>query len=96
MDGQAARATLRPLRAEGPDEAVPRADDLPALWTSARLGGEQLTLKREMPNQTIETLHALLDSHFTLARTLDLPFLIREHAHKFQWSVAQATGRIRR
>ncbi|MHC1769672.1 MAG: putative 4-mercaptohistidine N1-methyltransferase [Verrucomicrobiia bacterium] len=48
------------------------------------------------PVRTLETLHALLDSHFTLARTLDLPFLIREHARKFQWSVAQATVWIRR
>lgn len=48
------------------------------------------------PVRTLETLHALLDPHFTLARTLDLPFLIREHARKFQWSVAQATVWIRR
>jgi hypothetical protein len=38
----------------------------------------------------------VLDPHFTLARTLELPFLIREHARKFQWSVAQATVWIRR
>jgi hypothetical protein len=48
------------------------------------------------PVRTLDTLHALLDSHFTLVRTLDLPFLIREHARKFQWSVAQATVWIRR
>lgn len=28
---------------------------------------------------------------FRLARRLDLPFLIREHARKYQWSVAEAT-----
>jgi len=28
---------------------------------------------------------------FRLRRRLDLPFLIREHARKFQWSVAEAT-----
>jgi putative 4-mercaptohistidine N1-methyltranferase len=48
------------------------------------------------PVRTLETLHALLDPQFILARTLDLPFLIREHARKFQWSVALATRWIRR
>ena len=48
------------------------------------------------PVRTLETLHGLLAPHFTLSRTLDLPFLIREHARKFQWSVAQATVWIRR
>ena len=48
------------------------------------------------PVRTLETLRAVLDPHFTLARTLDLPFLIREHARKFQWSVALATVWIRR
>jgi putative 4-mercaptohistidine N1-methyltranferase len=48
------------------------------------------------PVRTLETLRALLDPHFTLARTLDLPFLIREHARKFQWSVALATVWARR
>jgi putative 4-mercaptohistidine N1-methyltranferase len=48
------------------------------------------------PIRTLATLHALLDPHFTLARTLDMPFVIREHARKFQWSVAQATVWIRR
>jgi putative 4-mercaptohistidine N1-methyltranferase len=48
------------------------------------------------PVRTLQTLQAVLDPHFTLARTLDLPFLIREHARKFQWSVALATVWIRR
>ena len=48
------------------------------------------------PVQTLETLQALLDRHFVLARTLDLPFLIREHARKFQWSVALGTVWTRR
>jgi ADP-ribosylglycohydrolase len=48
------------------------------------------------PVHTLRTLQALLGPHFLLARTLDLPFLIREHARKFQWSVAQATVWIRR
>ena len=48
------------------------------------------------PVRTLETLRAVLDPYFTLARTLDMPFVIREHARKFQWSVAQATVWIRR
>ena len=48
------------------------------------------------PVRTLETLQAVLAPHFNLVRTLDLPFLIREHARKFQWSVALATVWIRR
>ena len=48
------------------------------------------------PVRTLATLQALLEPHFTLARTLDMPFVIREHVRKFQWSVAQATVWIRR
>jgi putative 4-mercaptohistidine N1-methyltranferase len=48
------------------------------------------------PVRTLQTLGAVLEPEFALTRTLDLPFLIREHARKFQWSVAQATVWIRR
>ncbi len=40
---------------------------------------------------TLAGLRASLEPAFELRRTLDLPFLIREHARKFQWSVAQAS-----
>jgi putative 4-mercaptohistidine N1-methyltranferase len=40
-------------------------------------------LQRELPD-------------FQLLTTKDLPFLIREHARKFQWSIAQATIWVRR
>ncbi len=40
---------------------------------------------------TLDGLRAALDPHFTLTGTRNLPFLIREHARKFQWSVALAT-----
>lgn len=46
--------------------------------------------------RTLDALQAVLQPHFTLVRTLDMPFVIREHARKFQWSVAQATVWIRR
>lgn len=39
---------------------------------------------------TFDTLVELLAGDFTLERHLDLPFLIREHARKFQWSVSRA------
>lgn len=40
--------------------------------------------------RTSEVLSRHLDG-FDLARRVDLPFVIREHARKFQWSVAEAT-----
>lgn len=40
---------------------------------------------------TIDGLVTALAGDFTLMGRKDLPFLIREHARKFQWSVAQAT-----
>lgn len=57
------------------------------------LGG----LQREGAGKT--TLRGLIEElseNFVLVRELDLPFLIREHARKFQWSVAQATIWIRK
>jgi putative 4-mercaptohistidine N1-methyltranferase len=40
---------------------------------------------------TLDGLKEALSGEFTLVTTKDLPFLIREHARKFQWSVAQAS-----
>ncbi len=40
---------------------------------------------------TLEGLQLALSPAFTLLQTMDLPFLIREHARKYQWSVAQAS-----
>jgi putative 4-mercaptohistidine N1-methyltranferase len=40
---------------------------------------------------TLDGLHRHLDAHFSIQRAFDLPFLIREHARKFQWTVAQAS-----
>jgi putative 4-mercaptohistidine N1-methyltranferase len=48
------------------------------------------------PMRTAETLARLLMPQLTLVRTLDLPFLLREHARKFQWSVALATVWVRK
>lgn len=46
--------------------------------------------------RSLDTLKDLLKSDFVLQETLDLPFLIREHARKFQWSVAEASRWIRK
>lgn len=43
-----------------------------------------------------DVLDALLAEHFTLEHVQELPFLIREHSRKFQWSVARGTRWIRR
>ena len=42
------------------------------------------------PVRGMETLRELLDADFEFTGTRELPFLIREHSHKFQWSVSQA------
>jgi len=41
--------------------------------------------------RTLDGLHAVLDPHFALQRRLDMPLLIREHARKFEYIVAEAT-----
>jgi putative 4-mercaptohistidine N1-methyltranferase len=40
---------------------------------------------------TLDGLRSALSLDFTLSATRDLPFLIREHGRKYQWSVALAT-----
>jgi putative 4-mercaptohistidine N1-methyltranferase len=45
---------------------------------------------------TLEWLQSGLGAHFALMNVRDQPFLIREHARKYQWSVAQATVWSRR
>ena len=57
---------------------------------------EEFTPRANWLSPTLDGLRAALAPHFDLLATRDLPFLIREHARKFQWSVAQATVWIRR
>lgn len=52
------------------------------------LGGK---VEAGRPCKTMNGLKTELGKDFDLQRTLDLPFLIREHARKFQWSVAQGS-----
>ena len=48
------------------------------------------------PVRTMQTLRETLEPEFQLSKTSDMPFLIREHSRKFQWSVAIATTWIRK
>lgn len=57
------------------------------------LGGVE---QKNRVRSTLEGLEAVLASYFVKVREMDLPFLIREHARKFQWSVAQGTIWIRK
>lgn len=43
------------------------------------------------PMDTLASLKEILSPDFVFRGTKDLPFLIREHARKFQWSVSQAS-----
>ena len=43
------------------------------------------------PVKSIHTLGKSLNSGFTMVECFDIPFVIREHARKFQWGVSQAT-----
>ncbi|MES2706813.1 MAG: putative 4-mercaptohistidine N1-methyltransferase [Verrucomicrobiota bacterium] len=52
----------------------------------------EFTPPENMPRvRTFDWLTAQLSPAFALRRRLDIPFLIREHARKFQWSVALGT-----
>jgi len=48
------------------------------------------------PVKTFDTLREILSPHFRLVRRRDLPFLIREHARKFQLGLAEASLWLRR
>jgi hypothetical protein len=62
------------------EEFTPKAE-----W----LGGIRDDLGRAI--SSLEGLSRELEVFFDHESTKDMPFLIREHARKFQWSVAQAT-----
>jgi len=52
------------------------------------LGGFERDGKRV---KTLDTLQEILSPNFDFSFCKNLPFLIREHARKFQWTVAEAT-----
>jgi putative 4-mercaptohistidine N1-methyltranferase len=41
--------------------------------------------------RTLDWIESCLGHHFSLEFTTELPFVIREHSRKYQWSTAQAT-----
>ncbi|GEP43639.1 methyltransferase domain-containing protein [Brevifollis gellanilyticus] len=58
---------------------------------------EDFTPRGNWPQgSTRDWLKSVLSEHFDLATEKDLPFLIREHARKYQWSVALGTRWIRK
>lgn len=58
---------------------------------------EEFTPRGNWPKgSTLGWLKGVLSKSFDLAAERDLPFLIREHARKYQWSVALGTRWIRR
>jgi hypothetical protein len=46
--------------------------------------------------KTLDSLKRILSPAFEFSFAKDLPFLIREHARKFQWSVAEASVWVRK
>jgi putative 4-mercaptohistidine N1-methyltranferase len=48
------------------------------------------------PVKTFDALRRILSPHFKLARRLDLPFLLREHARKYQLGISEASVWVRR
>lgn len=53
---------------------------------------EEYTPSENMPpGRTFDWLREQLTPAFALKRQMDIPFLIREHARKFQWTVAMGT-----
>ncbi|MEZ5305066.1 MAG: putative 4-mercaptohistidine N1-methyltransferase [Verrucomicrobiales bacterium] len=58
---------------------------------------EEFTPRQNWPRgATLDFLQDHLAASFALDRTQEMPFLIREHARKFQWTVAQASVWTRR
>lgn len=58
---------------------------------------EEFTPRGNWPTgSTRGWLKEVLSEHFELEEERDLPFLIREHARKYQWSVAMGTRWVRR
>ena len=52
-------------------------------------------MREGQPVRTFDTLKKLLSPHFDFIRRQDLPFVIREHARKYQLGFAEATCWIR-
>jgi putative 4-mercaptohistidine N1-methyltranferase len=53
-------------------------------------------VRDDQPVRAFDALEKILAPHFELSRRQDLPFVIREHARKFQLGFAEATCWVRR
>lgn len=66
----------------------------PCTWLEEYTPREKWLGGFEREGQTVRTLDSLksiLEPDFTMEDRRDLPFLIREHERKFQWTVAEGT-----
>ncbi len=84
-----------------PDRFLERCRDLvrpggqlvintPFTWLEEYTGKEQWIGGHPETGESLDALRERLDKDFELEATQDLPFLIREHRRKYQWSVAQS------
>lgn len=68
----------------------------PNTWLESFTAAEYWLGATPETGEPLEALKQQLLPHFELARVWDMPFLIREHSRKYQWSVAQASRWIRK
>lgn len=61
------------------------------LLTSPYTWSEQFTPRAKWLQNSFPTLRSILQSHFRLLSRQNLPFLLREHQRKFQYTFADAT-----
>lgn len=67
----------------------------PNTWLTSFTAKEYWIGATPETGEPLEALEKALHPWFRLDRDWDIPFLIREHRRKFQWSVAQASRWIR-
>ena len=63
----------------------------PHTWLDTYTSRENWLGATPETGQPLELIKKEMASHFSLTTCKDMPFIIREHARKFQWSVAQTT-----
>jgi putative 4-mercaptohistidine N1-methyltranferase len=71
----------------------------PCTWSSKFTAPEEWLggfAREGVQVRALATIREVLEADFELAQGRDMPFLIREHARKFQWSVAQGSVWLRR
>lgn len=66
----------------------------PYTWMSEYTPKSKWLGGRPRRRDSFSALTALLEPHCRLQKRVQIPFLIREHARKFQWSMAEGTSWI--